>query len=234
MKKLTSLLLILCLLTALPALADDDDRTITVSGSATVYMEADIATLILGVRIKNPNLSQAQSESANRIAAVTAVLQQAGIQQKDIATADYSIYNMTEYAGDGIERQYYQVNHTLNITVRDIGSIGSLIDQAVKAGANSVDSISFSSQKLADGYEPAMKDALADGRSKAEILCEAAGVHLGKVRTISFQPAQYGAVSNSRSYKMAGGEMDEAASTVIQSGSVSVSASVTLVYELED
>ena len=78
-----------------------------------------------------------------------------------------------------------------------------------------------------------MKNAVADGKEKAEILCEAAGVSLGGIRNITFSSNEYGAVANSRSFKMADGiGAAEEAATEIQSGSVAVSASVTLVFAI--
>ena len=55
MKKTVCLLVILLLLAAIPALAAE--RTVTISGSATVYLEADTAHLYLGVRIKRDSLT---------------------------------------------------------------------------------------------------------------------------------------------------------------------------------
>ena len=232
MKRTFVMLLTFLLLFTLTASAEDE--TISVAGSAVIYLEADQANLNLGFRIKSEDLGAAQSQSASKIDAIIKALEEDGIEAKDIATADYSIYSYTEYTAQGTEKQYYQVNHLLNVTVRDIAQIGHLIDLAVRAGANAVDSISFTSQKSDEAYQQAMTEAVADSRKKAEILCAAAGVRLGKVQSISFTGNQYTALSNSRNYKMAESAADGAASTVIQSGSVSVSASVTIVYELEN
>ena len=214
---------------ALPAAAEE--ATISVSGSATVYLEADMAELNIGVRIKSEDLSAGQAESAVRITSARKALDEAGIAEKDIATAEFSIYSYTDFNSSGAEKQYYQINHMLNITVRDISSVRKLIDLAVTAGANAVNSISFTSSEAKSAYELAMKNAVADGKEKAEILCEAAGVALGGIRNITFSSNEYGAIANSRSFKMADGiGAAEEAATEIQSGSVAVSASVTLVF----
>ena len=219
------------LIITLPAAAEN--AAISVTGSATIYLEADLAELNIGVRIKSEDLSASQTECAEKIARIRSALETAHVEAKDIATAEFSIYSYTDISMSGMEKQYYQVNHMLNITVRDIASVGKLIDLAVQAGANAVNSISFTSSQAQKAYEQAMKNAVADAREKAQILCEAAGVTLGGVQNISFSNNEYGAVMNSRSYKMAGGVMEDAAvSTEIQSGSVSVSASVTMVFEI--
>ena len=215
----------------LPAAAEE--ATISVSGSATVYLEADMAELNIGVRIKSKDLSAGQSECAEKIASVRKTLDEAGIEEKDIATAEFSIYSYTDFSASGAEKQYYQINHMLNITVRDISSVGKLIDLAVTAGANAVNSISFTSSEAKSAYELAMKNAVADGKEKAEILCEAAGAALGSIRNITFSSNEFGSISNSRSFKMAdGAAAAEEAATEIQSGSVAVSASVTLVFSI--
>ncbi len=232
MLKCACMTLVLMLL-ILPAAAEE--ATISVTGSATIYLEADLAELNIGVRIKSEDLSASQTECAEKIARIKAALESGQVESKDIATAEFSIYSYTDIGLSGMEKQYYQVNHMLYITVRDITSVGRLIDLAVRAGANAVNSISFTSSQARKAYEQAMKDAVEDGRAKAQILCDAAGVALGKVKNISFSNNEYGAIFNSRSFKMADGAVEEAAaSTEIQSGSVSVSASVTMVFELAD
>lgn len=230
MKKALCLILAMLAVT-LPAFAED--ATISVNGAATVYLEADLAELNIGVRLKNDDLTAAQAECAVKISAVRKALENAGVEAKDIATAEFSIYSYMDTSISGEEKQVYQVNHMLNITVRDISGVGSLIDLAVQAGANAVNSISFTSSEAKKAYEQAMKNAVEDGKAKAQILCEAAGVTLGSIRNISFTSNQYGDISNSRSFKMAGGaEFEESAATEIQSGSVAVSASVMLVFEI--
>ena len=225
-------LILSLLLFILPAAAEE--ASISLTGSATIYLEADLAELNIGVNIRNSDLSAAQEESASRIAAVTAALENAGIEKKDIATENFSVSSYTETGSLGVEKQYYRVHHMLNVTVRDISAVGRLIDLAVQAGANVVNSISFTSSKAQEAYEQAMKDAVEDGRKKAQILCEAAGASLGKIRTIDFISNSYGvSVMNSRSYKMADAGMGmDSPSTEIQSGSVAVSASVNLVFEI--
>ena len=228
-----ALITLALLLAALPACAEKP--SISVTGSATIYLEADLAELNIGVRIKSEDLGAAQTESAEKIASIRAALEAANVQAKDIATAEFSIYSYTDMDRNGAEKQYYQVNHMLNITVRDIASVGKLIDLTVQAGANAVNSISFTSSKAQEAYKQAMQQAVQDGREKAQVLCEAAGVSLGNIQNINFSSNEYGAVMNSRSFKMASGVTeDAAASTEIQSGSVSVSASVTLVFEMDD
>ena len=133
------------MLLILPAAAEE--ATISVTGSATIYLEADLAELNIGVRIKSEDLSASQTECAEKIARIKAALESAQVETKDIATAEFSIYSYTDIGMSGTEKQYYQVNHMLNITVRDISSVGKLIDVAVQAGANAVNSIAFTSVK---------------------------------------------------------------------------------------
>ena len=94
------------LLAALPACAEKP--SISVTGSATIYLEADLAELNIGVRIKSEDLGAAQTESAEKIASIKAALEAANVQAKDIATAEFSIYSYTDMDRNGAEKQYYQ------------------------------------------------------------------------------------------------------------------------------
>ena len=56
-----SVIVALLLSLALPAFADED-RTVTVEGSASVSLKADMATIEIGVETKNADVAAAQSD----------------------------------------------------------------------------------------------------------------------------------------------------------------------------
>lgn len=242
MKKLLTVCLIAALLTALalPALAEEDERLIRVSGNATIALAADTATIQIGVNTRSESVQEAQKENAELMAAVMDAIKGLGIEDKDIVTSQFNVFSNYEYesASFGVESRklYYQVQNNVTVTVHDLSTIGAVLDAAMEAGANTSYGIDFSSTQANEAYQKALTRAVEDAMMKAKVLADAAGVQLGKLVTINasqqsmsaFSRGTYGA-SNTFVYeaKMAD------AGTAISSGDVSVTAEVELVYAFD-
>ena len=135
-------------------------RTITVSGVGVVTLDPDTADVNLGVVANDESLADA------------------GIASEDIQTSSYNVYPVAEYDRDGnyvgIER--YEVSAGLTVTVRDIDSVGTVLDGAVAAGANNVWGISFYVNDPSAAASQARQAAVEDARSKADQLATAGGM----------------------------------------------------------
>jgi uncharacterized protein len=171
------------------ARAQEEDSNmdgIIVQGTGEVQVRPDIARLNLGVQTQGPDSSRAAQENAKLTQAVIDAIKGAGVDEKDIQTANYSIFPQYDQrpqplpANEGKPPAIvgYQVNNTVNVTVRNMGSVGTVIDAAVKAGANVAAGISFDVDEPAatKAREEAMRKAVANALSKARLVAEAAGV----------------------------------------------------------
>jgi uncharacterized protein YggE len=69
--------------------------------------------------------------------------------------------------------------------VRDVKKLGEVLDQAIAAGANQVNRISFDVANAETVKDEARKQAMANARRRAELYVAAAGVKLGPVMRIS-------------------------------------------------
>ena len=153
-------------------------RTITVSGVGVVTLDPDTADVNLGVVANDESLEVAQAQVAESLTAITESLTDAGIASEDIQTSSYNVYPVAEYDRDGnyvgIER--YEVSAGLTVTVRDIDSVGTVLDGAVAAGANNVWGISFYVNDPSAAASQARQAAVEDARSKADQLATAGGM----------------------------------------------------------
>ena len=68
-------------------------------------------------------------------------LKKAGIAAKDIQTSNFSVYNnnangqtVDKTTGQVISTGYYSIDNTVNVTVRDLSHLGSILKTAVKLG----------------------------------------------------------------------------------------------------
>jgi uncharacterized protein YggE len=119
-------------------------------------------------------------------------LKAAGIDDKDIQTTNYSI-QLDRYrepmpvSSEAAEQPplTYRVSNMVSVTVRDLASIGEVIDAVVEAGANSVWGVSFGLDDPSVAEEAARADAIADAQARAESLAELSGVAVGPVMSVS-------------------------------------------------
>mgnify|MGYP001043940218 CR=1 FL=1 len=231
MKKtlLIALSLALVLALALPALAAE----VTVTGTATVSLPADTASLQVGATIKANTAAEAQAQVDQVMRDILAALDKLGIDKADIKTSNYSVYVEMPYEEYGAIRPsapVYNASNMLSVTIRNLEQVAAVIDAATTAGANQIYSLSFTASQSADAYNKALERAVEDGQMKAKVLAQAAGKQLGALEDMKAEQIfgdVYG-IMNRMDFGMAASEK-----ATIVTGDVSVSASVTLTYELE-
>ena len=157
-------------------------RTVTVTGTATIKSAPDEAVVSLGVQTNATTADGAMQQNATRMAHVLGALGGFGISKSDIATSDVSLY--PNYKSDGNAVSGYQASNSVEVTVRDMGRVGKVIDTAVGAGANLAGGIQFRVSDQNHGLNDALAAAVKDSRGKAEVLAGAGGAQLGSVVSI--------------------------------------------------
>ena len=224
MKKLLIVMMTLALL-LLPALALADGE-LTVIGTATVTFQPDMAELSVGVETHGETVSGAVETSAETMNAIMTALQAAGVEAGDLSTSNY--YVGMDYSYDTMPAKLvgYYVSHTLNVIVRDIDQIGAVIDAATAAGANQVYGVNFRSSQQGDSYDRALTLAIQEGMRKAQLMAIASGRSLGQLRDIEESGIQ------AYSVRAAFDTAAKASGTSIMPEELSVTASVTMTYEL--
>lgn len=235
MKKLLALVMALMLF-ALPALslaeapvAVADGATITVTGSASVTLKADYAQVSVGVSTQAETVQKASEENNAAIFTVIAALKEAGIAEEDIATSNYSVHAEYDYSSFGGQKLTgYNVTNQLTVIIRDMEHIGATLDKATAAGANNIYNIQFLSTKADEAQDEATVYAVQDAMRRAKLLADAAGLTLGGIKSIS--DSSSGWVVSTRTYAS---KLDAVAGNSILPDDTSVSASVTIVFELK-
>ena len=233
MKKLLSVILVLAMMLPCIALGETvavaENATITVTGSASVTLKADYARISVGVSSKAATVEQAANENNAAIYAVIEALKEAGVAEEDIATSNYSVYAEYDYASFGGQKLTgYNVTNQLTVIIRDMDHIGATLDKATAAGANNIYNIEFLSTKADEAQDEATGYAVQDAMRRAKLLASAAGLNLGGIKSISDTVASYGIVTRSYASKL-----DAVAGNSILPDDTSVSASVTIVFELK-
>jgi uncharacterized protein YggE len=220
--------LLLCLPMALPAHAEG--ATITVTGEATVQASPDMAMIMLGVTTDGETAADAMAANNAALSAVLARLRGAGVEDRDLQTSNLSLNpNWVGYdSGSMPTIAGYSAMNMLNVRVRDLTQLGSLLDASITDGANTLNGISFEMSEPRPVMDEARKAAVADAKAKAELLIAAAGGTLGKIISITEIPNYNGPQAMFR----AEAASDSAVS--VASGQIGLTASITITYALAE
>ena len=125
----------------------------------------------------------------------------------------------------------YQVTNTLQVTLKDVNQTGKIIDTAVSAGANKVNSIQFmlsDEQALALRSE-ALRKAVAGARADADVVAVSLGVVITGTKNVDISQG-YTPVAYDTSLVTLSMAKSSAVPTPIQPGDVTVTAQVTITY----
>ena len=212
---------------AFPALAADL-HTITMTGHGETRAAPDMAQITAGVTTTAPTAAQALSANSARMKAVFATLEKSGVPEKNIQTANFYVSPQYTNGDNNNPRRLtgYQVNNDVSVRLDDVARLGGTLDALVTAGANQINGVNFSIQNGAPLLEKARADAIADARTRAETYARAAGVSLGAILSISEGSTE---AQPRPMFRMA---VAQGAPTQIAPGEQSVSADVTVIWEI--
>lgn len=142
-------------------------KKLKVFGEGSVSVKPDIAQISIGVTTEDKQLETAQQENARITQQVIDVIKSMGVTSKDIQTQVYDIQPQYDYIEGRQVFRGYRVINILKVVVRDLEKVGVIIDAAVKAGANTVNNISFTVSDQRRYYEQALRLAIEDAQKKA-------------------------------------------------------------------
>lgn len=209
---------------------EPETRAISTSGTGRVSVTPDLLVARLGVDVRDRNLGVAIEQASNRIAAVTQSLMDAGVAEEDISTSRFTVnqiaVNPRELSQDDL---IFQVRNIVAVKIRDVSRAGAIVSDAVDAGANRVESVTFTIEDDEAARSEARTKAVEKARANAQELANAAGATLGDVLTISEGGGGVIPFAAPRAAfsQAVGGDVG------IQPGQLDVTVSVTVRYEIE-
>ncbi|MBS1859647.1 MAG: SIMPL domain-containing protein [Acidobacteria bacterium] len=213
------------LLLALAALAAaQTNRTIQATGTATVTANPDQASLDVGVVTTGATAQDSAAQNAIQTSAVINALKTVLAGNGTIQTQYYSV--SPRYVPNSSTISGYTTNNTLHVTATDLSILGKLIDAANGAGANSVSGISFGLQNS----DPFMQQALAAAAKQAVAHAGAIAGGLGGTVGPVLSAQEGGSYTP---VAVSGAAAGAGVSTPMETGTVKVSATVTLVVQLQ-
>ena len=211
----------------------DMPAMITVQGEGKVQAIPDIALLNFGVQTGRQKTSQQSMQIlAERMNAIIAAVEAAGVEKKDISTQSLRMNPAYDYV-EGERRDVgFEANQNLQVKVRDVDNISTILDAAVRKGANQVGNVSFTIDDMTSLQEQARKEAIAKAKANAKILAKDLGVTLGDLQGFNENGGYPVSPVMMRMQSMGMEEAMDSMAPNIPAGEQDVQVTVSLTYEV--
>ena len=215
---------------AVPIQAIDGTR-LDVVATGEVNRVPDIARISAGVVTTAPTATAALQQNADRMVAVRRALRAAGIADRDIQTSSINLYPDYRHDERGSNPQIigYRASNELMVTFRDIANAGKILDALVAQGANQINGPMLGIDKPEAALDEARTKAVANARARAELYAKAIGKRVGRILSISESGGHF---APPPMVMMRAASADAAASTGIEPGQQTLTASVQVSFEL--
>lgn len=214
----------LVILVAVVGISAAQTSSVQANGSATISVQPDQVQLSVGVVTQAATAADAAAQNATVATAMINAIKTVLGSNGDVTTIYYSISpRYSNQANQTPTIVGYTVSNTVQVTSNDINLAGRLIDAANAAGANSVNGPSYGLRDPEPYVQKALSQAAKQATAHAAAIAAGLGAKTGAVLS---------ATEGSQVYPVLGASAAGAASTPIQSGTVSVSATVTVTVAL--
>jgi len=210
----------------------DPERSVTVSGSGFVEVKPDIARIQMTISERNPSLEVAQQAVGNVTAQVLKLVDELKIERQYITTIGTTIRPNYRWNREKEQQELlgYIAERSIQIELRDLDKLGSLIEGAVQVGVNQVSPPVLDYLDRGDAYRQALARAAEDARSNATTISRTLNTKLGGVIELT-------TVTNSPGpqpmYRMQAEAMAaDTGSQTYNAGNIRLEANITATFEL--
>lgn len=209
---------------------------VTVMGESQTQVPPDNAVVSFSVVTQNAQAVTAQQENARKIdAVIKAINDIAGDVKPEVKTTNYSLSPEQDYNSDRMPKIIgYEARNTISVTTPDLDQVGALIDAATKAGANSVEGISFVLREDSPARGSSLGVATRQAMAKAEGIAQSLGGRV--VRIVETVEGGAAPIESSHPDAYMGMANTNAAAnytTQVKAGSINIYSRVVLVAEIE-
>ncbi|HUX81027.1 MAG TPA: SIMPL domain-containing protein [Candidatus Paceibacterota bacterium] len=215
--------------------------TVTVQGDGQATLAPDVARVSFTVQNTASSVALAQAATTKQANAALAFVKGQGIADKDIKTLSYTInpqYSYPRPCTVGLPCPPsgtptitgYQVAETVQVSIRDLSSVGVFLGGLGKLSVQNVSGPSFALDDATAGYDAARADAIMKAKTQADLLASQLGVHLGKIVNFSESSGNYPMPMYGLGAGVSGAK--EASTPNIPVGDNTYTASVSITYEI--
>src|SRR5215467_166090 len=214
--------------------AAQQPRTIVVSGNGEVSVRPDMANLSFAIETHAKSAAEAASRNAALAQKITDALKAKLGDKGKVSTGGYSLepeYEQHQGRSDTATIVGYSAQNSIAVETPAMNLLGELIDAAIGAGANRVNSLDFTLKNDSKPRADALANASRDAQQQAQALAASLNVKLGRIITASTEGAPR-PVPLARAFAPAASVM-ATFKTPVEAGDITVSSTVYLTYEIE-
>ncbi|MGF1478894.1 MAG: SIMPL domain-containing protein [Cyanophyceae cyanobacterium] len=173
--------LVLVTIPARSLASEERRRTLTVTGEAIERIPTTITAVRLGVEIQGET-ADVQQQVAQRTTAVVELLRSRAVEQLQTS----GIRLQPRYDRENNQPTGYVASNIVSFRA-DTEQVGTIIDEAIQAGATRIDGVSFTATEAAmtAAQRQALAQAVADAQQQAQAVLEA--LNLTSQEIISIQ-----------------------------------------------
>jgi uncharacterized protein YggE len=166
--------------------------TLTVVGYGLVRYNPDSLSVSFTMVGQGTSAEEALTRCSEKTVAVINLLKSLGISEEDMKTSYINVYPVYDWEAKPPRIIGYQAEYSLSVVVRDIQMASKVIDNAVKAGADRINGVTFtlSSGKEDELKMEAIKAAVEDARAKANIIAKTLGLKILSIESISLSSTE--------------------------------------------
>ncbi len=208
-------------------------NTIVVSGSGEAYARPDLALTTFSVVTEAKTVGEALSENSQKMNDIITYLKEQGIAEKDLKTTAFNIYPLYEWHERTVSQPSgervlagYEVRQSLQVKIRDLSLVGTLIGGAAERGANQIGSLQFTIENEDELKSQAREEAIEEAKNKAKNLASQLGVSLVEIINFS-ETSRLPVYYESAEVVGKGGGSPE-----VEPGENKIEVNVTLTYEI--
>jgi uncharacterized protein len=163
--------------------------TLVTSGQGEARVTPDRASVLVNVQTRAATAAAAASENAQKTRAVIDALLRLGLPKEQVSTQGYTVYPEMRYDNTGGSPRVtdYVVTNTIRAETHRPEQTGTIVDAALGAGANVINSLSFYASTIEEPRRQAITLAVANARADAEAMARAAGGSIGSLLELSTQ-----------------------------------------------
>lgn len=201
-------------------------QTLTVTGRGVETLPTTLTDVRLGVEVQGKTAQEVQQEVARRSSTVVALLQSRNVDK--LQTTGINLNPIYSYNNNVQRLMGYSATNTVSFRI-STEQVGTLLDQAVKAGATRIDGVSFvaSDTAITTAQQQALRAATQDAQQQAKAVLSVLNLTPREVVSIqvnSALPPQPPMLQYAREAASA----NKADSTPVVGGEQLLEASVTL------
>ena len=201
-------------------------QTLTVTGRGVETIPTTLSKVSLGVQVEGKAANTVQQEVARRSNAVVTLLKSRNVEK--LKTTGIRLNPIYSYKDNIRKIKGYEATNIVSFQV-PTEQAGKLLDEAIKAGATRINSVSFvaTEEQISQARQQALKEATQDARQQADAVFSSLGLRSKEIIQIKVnnasmpQPVMYRKATPTAA-------MAEAAPTPVVGGEQEVGASVTL------